>query len=317
MQTYSHSGAVPVLGALGTILAGAVTAVLGGLAYGYAFYYIPVAYLNVLFTLAFGAGIGFVVATAATACKVRSPRFVAAVNLGSTLLGLYVYWGAYLLALAGIDRVGLVAFWPPALLDFGRHLFENGSWGFQEDAVVKGWFLAVIWIVETGVIVGLSMMIARTGGDRPFCESCNEWTERERGVARLAADGSEPAWTAVLAGDLPSLASFEPAEPGARQFVRLDVARCPRCDESRFLTASAVEIVVDKQGHSSEKLRGLITNAILTPAQFAVVEACGALYRNRLDEVAGQLGGSDEGDGDQEGCGENETDEDDSNDGRE
>ena len=285
MQTYSHSGAVPVLGALGTILAGAVTAVLGGLAYGYAFYYIPVAYLNILFTLAFGAGIGFVVVSAAVAGKVRSPLFVGAVTFGSTLLGLYAYWGAYLLALAGIDRVGLVAFWPPALLDFGRFLFENGSWGLREGEVVKGGLLAIIWIVETVVIVGLSMTIARLDGDRPFCEACNEWTQRQRGIARLASDGSEPAWTAVLAGDLPSLASFEPAEPGARQFVRLDVARCPRCQESRFLTASAVEIVVDKQGHSSEKLRGLITNAILTPAQFAVVEACGALYRSRLDEV--------------------------------
>ncbi len=285
MQTYSHSGAVPVLGALGTIVVGALTAVLGGLAYGYAFYYVPVAYLNVLFTLAFGAGIGFVVAAAATAGKVRSPRFVAIVNLGSTLLGLYVYWGAYLLALAGIDRVGLVAFWPPALLDFGRYLFENGSWGLREGEVVKGGFLAVIWIVETGVIFGLSLTVALHDSRRPFCEACNEWTQRQRGVARLASDGSEPAWTEVLAGDLPSLAAFETADPGARQYVRLDVARCPRCEQSRFLTASAVNVVVDKQGHSSEKQRCLFTNAILTPAQFAVVEACGALYRGRLDEV--------------------------------
>ncbi len=288
MQTYSHSGAVPVLGALGTIVAGAFTAVLGGLAYGYAFYYIPLAYLNVVCTLAFGAGIGFVVASAAVAGKVRSPRFIAAVTLGSALLGLYVYWGAYLWALAGIDRVGLVAFWPPALLDFGRYLFDNGSWGLREGEVIKGWLLVAIWIVETGVIVGLSLTVERMGGDRPFCEACKEWTERERGVARLASDGSEPAWNAVLAGDLPALASFEPAEPGASRFVRLDVARCPRCQDSRFLTVSTVDVVVNGQGQSSEKLRSLITNAILTPSQFAVVEACGALYRSRLDEVIGQ-----------------------------
>jgi hypothetical protein len=122
----------------------------------------------------------------------------------------------------------------------------------------------------------------------PFCESCNEWTETEPDVARLTATGQEPAWQQVLAGDLPSLAEFPPAPPEAQQFVRLNVARCPRCEHSRFLSATSVQITINKKGEASEKEQHLVTNAILTPSQFAVVEACSLLYRQGLAEPAAE-----------------------------
>jgi hypothetical protein len=84
----------------------------------------------------------------------------------------------------------------------------------------------------------------------------------------------------VFAGDLPSLAAFPPADKTAKQFVRLDVARCPKCEQSRFLTASAVQIKIDKKGKENVTEKRLITNAMLTPSQFAVVEACAKLCRN-------------------------------------
>src|SRR5262245_51891413 len=67
MQTYSHSGAVPVLGALGTMVVGMLAALVGGFVYAFAFFYIPIVQLNVLLTLAFGAGLGLAVAATAHA----------------------------------------------------------------------------------------------------------------------------------------------------------------------------------------------------------------------------------------------------------
>jgi hypothetical protein len=287
MQTYSHSGAVPVLGGLLTVASGILAAAVLAPIYAYSFRYIPIIYLNVFITLGFGAGIGFAVAMTARWGKVRSHFFVGTVGLLSTLLGLYLYWVSYLWALAGFNAVGLLALWPSVLFEFSQHLFENGSWGLSEGESIKGWFLATLWLVETIIVLTLAMLVVFYDSERPFCETCNQWTEVERGVARLASTGKEPEWEQVLAGDLPALASFDPAEPGSAQYVRLDAARCPRCEETRFLTINAVEIVVDKNGQPSEKATPLVTNAIITPAQFAVIQACGAQYRQRLDEVVG------------------------------
>lgn len=287
MQTYSHSGAVPVIGGLLTVAAGILSAAILAPIYAYSFHYIPIIYLNLFITLAFGAGIGLAVAQAARWGKVRSNFFLGTITLLSALLGLYLYWAAYLWALAGIGQVGPLALFPPVLVEFSQQLFENGSWGMREGEPIKGWFLATIWLVETIVVLTLAMVVAFYDSDRPFCETCNVWTDIDPGVARLAATGQEPEWEQVLAGDLPALASFDPAEPGSAQYVRLDAARCPRCEDTRFLTINAVQIVVDKNGQPSEKATALVTNAIITPAQFAVIQACGNQYRQRLDEVVG------------------------------
>jgi hypothetical protein len=287
VKAYSHSGAVPVLGGLMTVAAGVLAAAILAPIYAYSFRYIPIIYLNVFITLAFGAGIGFAVAMAARWGKVRSNFFLGAIALLSTLLGLYLYWAAYLWALAGFDQVGPIALFPPVLVEFSQQLFENGSWGMKEGEPIKGWFLATIWLVESIVVLTLAMVVAFYDSERPFCETCNVWTDIEPGVARLASTGQEPEWQQVLAGDLPALASFDPAEPGSAQYVRLDAARCPRCEDTRFLTINAVQIVVDKNGQPSEKATPLVTNAIITPAQFAVIQACGQQYRQRLDEAVG------------------------------
>jgi hypothetical protein len=138
-------------------------------------------------------------------------------------------------------------------------------------------------------------VVSLINSERPFCENCREWTQQQLGVARLSGNGTEPAWTKVLSGELPALAEFPPSPPGAAQYVRLDLARCPRCEHSRFLSISAVTVSVDKEGKTSEHTRSLATNAILTPAQCAVVEACGQLYQQNLEEQLGPIDSAEAG----------------------
>jgi len=278
MQTYSHSGAVPIGGAITTLLASLATAVIGGFIYAYAFCWIPFVYINFLITLAYGIAIGVTVSLMAKRGHVRNNTFLWLSAVVAGFVGLYFYWAAYLWALAGIGQVGLLALWPPTLVEFGEQLFQKGSWGIKGDNI-SGWILVAFWIAEAGLVLWMATAIALTDAHRPYCESCNTWTDVEQGVAKLAATGDEPAWQPLLAGDLPSLAAFPPAESGAKQFVRLDVARCPRCAQSRFLTIHSVQITVDKKDNETTKEKPLVINAILTPSQFAVVEACAELYR--------------------------------------
>jgi hypothetical protein len=284
MQTYSHSGRIPITGAIATLLAGLVAAAVCGMVYAYAFYYVPFLILNLLFTLLFAGAIGLMTGIGSAGGKVRNNLFVSAAAVFCTLVGLYVYWGAYMWVLAGIGNVGLNAFNPRALASFAAWLFQNGSWGLSEGSPVTGWPLVAVWIIEAGATLFISVSASRLGADRPFCESCNEWTDQHAGVARLAANATEPAWQEVLAGDLPALAAFEPAHPADSVYVRLDVARCPRCEQSRFLTINSIATTTDSKGNTSENVQPLIANAILTPMQFAVVEACGQLYQQRLQQ---------------------------------
>lgn len=286
LKSYSHSGTVPIGGALAAIVAGGLVATIAGVIYAYAFYWIPIVYLNFLITLVFGGVIGGSVAIAARFGKIRNNWVVAGIALVMTLWGLYVYWGAYLLALAGIGDVGLSAFNPLVILGFAGALFEKGSWGIGKGEPITGWFLVLFWVAEIGTILVVSLTASMIHASVPFCESCDEWADQEKGVARLDATGDEPAWQQVLGGDLPALAEFSPAHGLAPQFVRLDLARCPRCEESRFLTINKVQMVVDKNGNPTEKEEQLITNAMITPEQYAVVETCGMLYRDQLENPA-------------------------------
>jgi len=287
MQTYSHSGAISPTGAIGALIASLSAAVLCGFIYAYAFAYIPHIVLNAAVTVVFGLALGFIVAQAAERGKIRNNVIVGCLAIATALFGLYVYWGAYFWALVGFNKVrqvGLYAFTPWGLYEFAAHLYAKGSWSFSEGNPVAGWFLASLWILEAVVVVGLVAIVSQLNAQRPYCESCQSWTDLQRGVARLLASGGEPAWDKVLAGELPALAEFRPAPPGSWMYVRLDLARCPTCEQSRFLTISQVMLQTDSKGKTSETTRSLVTNAIITPEQSAVVEACGQLYRQNLEE---------------------------------
>jgi hypothetical protein len=283
MQTYKHSGAAPLLGVLAALLAGLAAAIPCAFIYAYALWYIPIPFCALL-PLAFGAAVGFAVAKIAEWGRVRNNLIVGTIGLLCGLAALYVYWGAYFWAYNGVGRTGLWAFTPRGLLLFGLHLFEKGSWGLgNNNDHVTGWLLVAVWIIEACVVLGLTVVVALLNSERPFCERCQAWTDAERGVARLASSGAEPAWQKVLGGDLPALAEFPPSPPGAMQYVRLDLARCPRCAESRFLSIASVSVAVDKKGKASETTKSLATHAIITPSQCAVVEACGQLYNEQLE----------------------------------
>jgi hypothetical protein len=249
MRTYSPSGTIPIAGAVITVLSGLVAALVAGFLYAYLFRWAFIWFLRILLTSGFALLLGGTIDLVARRTKIRSPLFVTAVAVVTTLAGLWIYWGATIWAREGAGR-GLAAWSPAELVAYGQHLFANGSWRFK-GWQVTGLPLVGFWIAEALWVLYLSLGMARSEVYRPFCESCLAWTESSDGLMRLRATGQEPAWREVLEGELPALAEFPPADDTDAELVRLDLASCPKCEQSNFLTLVAVKCKTNSKGKVS------------------------------------------------------------------
>ncbi len=264
MRRYSHSGIVPLAGALNTVLAGLSLAVIGGVAYAFLAWWLSEwGGLRFLLMLGYSSLVGITIAVAANRGKIRSPLFNLVIALVAVALGLWVYWGAYEVARHGL-AVAPTAWTPAGLQRNGAELFEKGSFTLKRKQRAEGWLLVGFWIGEGVCVAGIVIALARSDAHVPFCESCLEWTRSEKGLMYLAADGTEPQWQEVLAGDLPALAVFERAKSTSSPHVRLDLARCPKCEHSNFVSLRAVTITKDKKGNDKTKERSLIVNGAIS-----------------------------------------------------
>jgi len=279
MQRYTHSGIVPVGGAINTVLASLVAAAIGGLVYGFLAYWLSWGPLRLLMMLGYSLAVGGSIEIAANRGKIRSPLFNTVVALLVVALGMWVYWGSYDVARNGM-AVAPTAWTPAGLHRNGAELFEKGSFTMKRKQKAKGWLLVAVWIAEGVCVTGIIVAVARSEAQRPFCETCLEWTSAEKGLMYLAADGNEPTWQEVLAGDLTALAVFARAFEHTSPHVRLDLAQCPKCEHSNFVSLTAVTITKDKKGNDKTKERSLITNGAISDPE--------AVF---LDEFAKQLTG--------------------------
>jgi hypothetical protein len=270
MHRYSPSGVVPVVGGLMTVGGSLLSAAVLAFVYAVVIRWIPFIYLNFLATLGFGMGMGIVITMLASLGKVRSPLFVRFTWLLTLLFGYYVYWGVTIWTF-GLWQRGLQVFHPLAISGFATHLFEEGSWGFKNGDPVTGWLLVAFWVVEFGMLVYFSYITAMANLDQPFCESCNEWTETEKGVALYQATGKEAEWDKVRLGEFHSLLQVPLLSASLGEYVRMDVNACPKCPNSNFLSIQKVKTTVDKDGDESTKESPLIANMTLTGDQLAQV----------------------------------------------
>ena len=286
MQRYVHSGIVPASGAILALLMGLSAAIVGGLVYAFAAWWMNWGPIRFLLMLVFAVSVGGFIAVGANRGKIRSPLFNTVLALVCSAVGLWIYWGAYDVARHGL-AVAPAAWTPAGIARHGEELFADGSFTMKGRQKIDGWLLVGFWIAEGLAVTGIVVALARLDAQRPFCETCLEWTNSTTGLMRFAADGQEPAWNEVLSGDLPALAVFSPTTPNNSPHVRLDLASCPKCEHTNYVTLTAVTITKNKKGEDKVTERAMIANGAITDpeAQF-------------LREYAKQLHGHAEGDSD-------------------
>ena len=273
MQTYKHSGRVPVAGLLWSLMLGGATAAVLGVVYAYATNYIPLVYINFLLTIAFGAAIGGAVGAGARMGRVRNLPVAVAAGVLMGLVGLYVAWAFDPMARFGFSPV----FDPLALYAYMQVFYENGFWGMSGDNTVSGIFLGLVWAAEAGAILFIAGKIpAGVLADKPFCETCIEWGTTEGAVQRLSVTPKQQdSLNRLLTGDLEALAQFDRTPGDQGPYLTLDLTTCGSCAESNFLTVSLVTPTTDREGKPTTVVQPLLQNLVVHESEIELIRNAG------------------------------------------
>jgi hypothetical protein len=260
------------------VLVGALAAIVGGVAYGYADHYLRFIYLHVVMTFAFGALLGWAPARAMLSANVRNTAAVVLFCFFTALAGYYVAWIAWLCALyqdlnVPISVTRLLAS-PHWMYRIVLHLNEFGVWGMERGSPVKGDLLWSVWLIEAVIIFTTAAAVSRKiARKRPFCESCRRWAA---GPLTLAS-------TSVLdPADLKQRLEsrqydFVPQLPRfggiAGEYLAWEYFQCPACKEFNALSVSRIIVARDKRGRTTKTRRTIIEKLLLASSDIARLQA--------------------------------------------
>ncbi len=169
-----------------------------GLIYAYCIWYIPIIYVNFLLTAAFGFGIGFLLRwVVIRKGKVRNIPLAILFGVLGGVIALYFHWAVWVDLVInagesyGNNRIGItvsnikilqvfgLAISPGLLFELIGEINAVGTWGFR-GLPVSGAFLAVIWIIELLIVVGLSVLFPLGAVKEPFSEKSGTWLEEHQ-----------------------------------------------------------------------------------------------------------------------------------------
>jgi hypothetical protein len=289
METYRHSGSISYSGILIASAAGIAAAVVLGIIYSFAIVHIPFAKLHFVLTMFYGALIGLAVGWGAKIGKIRSVFIAATYGFACGLVGLYVAWAVDLIARVIIPDNGvwpmdyLLAFSPDVLLDYIKQFYEHGAWGMRGGEILKGPFLGVIWAAEAIVIVGGATFFAPMRiKDHPFCETCKHWTTIKPVGTKLSLRDVERTLPALLSGDVTALSDFSAADT-EQLYLELELASCPTCDESHYLSVFQVAMTIDKKGKETVERRPVIRNMLIAAEDVPLARNAGMKRQEPTD----------------------------------
>ena len=257
---YVHSGKFGIHGPLLAIGGGALIALPLGLAYGYLIRWIPFIYLNFLITLGYGFAFGWLTSQIMKIGKVRNGAIAMICGTCVGVIAWYGNWNGSIHALASEVPWVLT---PPQVLAAMKALLKEGSWsiGRSSDLMVTGIPLAIVWIVEAAMIIGVCALVSYGSiASNPFCEIHGCWLDEEKVMDKLDVFTHPDHIAAFSNGDISPLEEARARVPASGQFARLTLKHSRKCSDYCALTISNVTVTVDKDGKPDEEVQDLMTN---------------------------------------------------------
>lgn len=269
LETYRHSGK---FNAPGLVLVVAAAAAIGfplGLAYAYLIRWIPVVYVNVVLTCGYGFAFGWVTTRILKASQVRNTTLAVLCGLAAGFIALYMEWSAHLHVLFE-DAPWF--FRPDQIVRAMALLYEEGSWGMRSGGNVTGIPLALVWVIEAGIIVGLATLLPwHFVRDTPFCEKTRCWLDEDRKIDTLETFTDDAQLAALKAGDILPITQAKPKADNAAVFTRLLLKRSPKCTIFCTLRVQDVTISIDDKGKVTEKTEDLTGDLIIPASMFDLI----------------------------------------------
>jgi hypothetical protein len=268
-QVYRHSGKFGMHGPLLTLAIAAVAAFPLGFAYAYIVRWIPFVYVHVFATAGYGFVMGLAAGYGLRLGKVRNTTVALLTGLVVGIIALYFAWSAHINA---TFHGAPVLATPDQVLGAMKRLYEEGSWAMRGGGSLTGIPLAIVWVVEALIIMGMTVgtafvMISNT----PFCELNQCWLDKEKKIDTLESFTDAEQVAALKAGDLSPLAKAKPRTPGSPTFARLTLKHSPRCND--FYTVRIQDILIerDKEGKPKEKVTDITKDLMLPHRMFELI----------------------------------------------
>lgn len=266
---YKHSGRFDLSNLVAIPLVAVAAAIPLGFAYAYLDKWIPFIYLRVLVTVGYGIVFGMMGTWLLKRGRVRN-NIVAL--LGGAFIGLvalYFQWNGYVHTLAK----GAPPFlFPDSIWQIMQLLLKDGTWSIRGSGNVTGVMLALVWIVEAGIIVGFSALAPfGTISSTPYCETTRCWLDEERKINTLEAF-TDPAQIAALKrDDLGPLLQAKPRLPDSKTFARITLKHSPQCKIFHTLRLDNITTEIDKEGKVNETATQLLRDLVLPASMFELI----------------------------------------------
>lgn len=276
---YEESGKFEIKGLIFYILAGIVLSVILGFIYGWVIYSsnfswfgiplldeLSLIFGNILFSLPFGAVIGFIAGKLAKPAKIRNSaiRKSAAIFFGILIANLgWIFW----LNLAHDN---------PILSFHFSDLYNAFNTAAQHDlGTLFGWTpsgfaLFVIWLLRGLMIVGMAFITVEIGKPSlPFCENCRVWTETTLLSSILDIPKNENDFlNQIRNSNFDYLFSLNNIDPWSAKRLKVEVHECPECGEKYYLSIFKTISTKNEDEETSEDEKPLVKNLIITKETF-------------------------------------------------
>ena len=239
-----------------------------GYAYAYLIKWIPFIYLNFFITLGYGFLLGLGTGFILKFSKVRSGLIAGLCALSVGLIAWYLAWSAHIHSL--VDEAPWFLY-PHQVWAVMKLLYAEGSWGlgFSSSAPVTGVILALVWLVEAGMIVGLCVIVGYgMVADTPFCEQHGCWLDEEKKISKLDAIVDPNHIAALQTGDLSPLNQARPRVPASGRFARLTIKHSDHCHDFCTLSVENVSVTLDKEGKTKEEKSAIVSNLMVPKTMF-------------------------------------------------
>jgi hypothetical protein len=267
---YRESGKIGIGSILSIFLAGIPAAAVLGFAYGYALYYIPFIYLNIIITALFGMGVGLVIAKVAHLTKVRNQNSLSFITFSIGVVAAYFGWVFWLYA---ASEQTLLEFNPFELFQTLKDLASEGVWSIF-GYTPKGFALYIIWAIEAIIImVTASAITIMQDGEQPFCEKCNSWTEQLTISENLSpVENLKELVSSLKRNDLSELMKLVEIDPKELIKTTLLISNCTNCNNTYFLMLKSITESLDKDGgRNKDEDVMLIKNLVLSNEAYAEI----------------------------------------------